>query len=81
MTVIAGGWRYSWNDDGVDLPPVKYPCCRPRKRRETRTSRVGINLQPNAVRELFDLGFQEQLDHIGIEAKEWALVGRNGNDV
>ena len=42
---------------------------------------VGINLQPNAVRELFDLGFQEQLDHIGIEAKEWALVGRNGNDV
>jgi 2-polyprenyl-6-methoxyphenol hydroxylase-like FAD-dependent oxidoreductase len=43
---------------------------------------VGINLQPNAVRELFDLGFDETvLDTIGLQAREWALVGRNGNDV
>jgi len=43
---------------------------------------VGINLQPNAVRELFDLGFAEaDLDAIGIQAREWALVGLNGNDV
>ncbi len=43
---------------------------------------VGINLQPNAVRELMDLGFGETvLDGIGVQAREWALVGRNGNDV
>ena len=43
---------------------------------------VGINLQPNAVRELYDLGIgSEMLDGIGIQAREWALVGRNGNDV
>jgi 2-polyprenyl-6-methoxyphenol hydroxylase-like FAD-dependent oxidoreductase len=43
---------------------------------------VGINLQPNAVRELFDLGLTEQvLDGIGIQAREWALVGRNGKDI
>lgn len=43
---------------------------------------VGINLQPNAVRELYELGIgEEQLDTIGIQAREWALVGRNGNDV
>jgi 2-polyprenyl-6-methoxyphenol hydroxylase-like FAD-dependent oxidoreductase len=43
---------------------------------------VGINLQPNAVRELYDLGLNaEVLDSIGIQAREWALVGRNGNDV
>ncbi len=43
---------------------------------------VGINLQPNAVRELVDLGLDQQvLDTIGIQAREWALVGRNGNDV
>ncbi|XDA98974.1 flavin-dependent oxidoreductase [Sulfitobacter sp. LCG007] len=43
---------------------------------------VGINLQPNAVRELFDLGFTEaDLDAIGIQTREWALVGLNGNDV
>jgi 2-polyprenyl-6-methoxyphenol hydroxylase-like FAD-dependent oxidoreductase len=43
---------------------------------------VGINLQPNAVRELFDLGLGAGvLDTIGLPAREWALVGRNGNDV
>jgi len=43
---------------------------------------VGINLQPNAVRELYDLGIDASLlDTIGIQAREWALVGRNGNDV
>lgn len=43
---------------------------------------VGINLQPNAVRELFDLGLTDDaLGRVGVEAREWALVGRNGNDV
>lgn len=43
---------------------------------------VGINLQPNAVRELYDLGIDERiLDTIGIQAREWALVGRNGSDI
>jgi len=41
---------------------------------------VGINLQPNAVRELHELGIgNDLLDRIGIQAREWALVGRNGN--
>jgi 2-polyprenyl-6-methoxyphenol hydroxylase-like FAD-dependent oxidoreductase len=39
-------------------------------------------LQPNAVRELYDLGITEgELDEVGVPAKEWALVGLNGNDV
>jgi 2-polyprenyl-6-methoxyphenol hydroxylase-like FAD-dependent oxidoreductase len=43
---------------------------------------VGINLQPNAVRELYELGIgADRLDTIGLQAREWALVGRNGNDV
>lgn len=43
---------------------------------------VGINLQPNAVRELYDLGIDDTLlDTIGIQAREWALVGLNGNDI
>jgi len=43
---------------------------------------VGINLQPNAVRELYELGFgSESLDSIGIQTREWALVGLNGNEV
>jgi 2-polyprenyl-6-methoxyphenol hydroxylase-like FAD-dependent oxidoreductase len=43
---------------------------------------VGINLQPNAVRELYGMGFgATQLDDIGIQTQEWALVGLNGKDV
>ncbi|KQP35244.1 hypothetical protein ASF44_17935 [Pseudorhodoferax sp. Leaf274] len=43
---------------------------------------VGINLQPNAVRELYDLGLDAPvLDRIGIQAREWALVGRNGREI
>ncbi len=34
---------------------------------------VGINLQPNAVRELMQLGLEADLREIGIEAEEWAL--------
>lgn len=34
---------------------------------------VGINLQPNAVRELYQLGLADDLKEIGIEAEEWAL--------
>ena len=50
--------------------------------RELRPLGVGINLQPNAVRELYDLGFtQADLDGVGVPAKEWALVGLNGNDI
>jgi 5-methylphenazine-1-carboxylate 1-monooxygenase len=49
---------------------------------EIRPLGVGINLQPNAVRELFDLGLgAEVLDRVGLPAKEWALVGLNGNDI
>jgi 2-polyprenyl-6-methoxyphenol hydroxylase-like FAD-dependent oxidoreductase len=49
---------------------------------EVKPLGVGINLQPNAVRELFDLGIgAEVLDRVGLPAREWALVGLNGNDI
>ncbi len=50
--------------------------------RELAPLGVGINLQPNAVRELYDLGIgPEDLDRVGVPSKEWALVGLNGNDI
>lgn len=50
--------------------------------RELAPLGVGINIQPNAVRELGDLGIgTSELDRIGIPAREWALVGLNGNDI
>lgn len=50
--------------------------------RTMRPLGVGVNLQPNAVRELFDLGLgAEVLDRIGVPVQEWALVGLNGREV
>ena len=43
---------------------------------------VGINLQPNAVRELMALGFSaEDMNQFGVPSKEWALVGLNGREI
>ena len=34
---------------------------------------LGINIQPNAIRELYELGFgPESLDRIGLQTREWA---------
>jgi 2-polyprenyl-6-methoxyphenol hydroxylase-like FAD-dependent oxidoreductase len=43
---------------------------------------VGINLQPNAVRELFEMGITApELDKAGVPAREWALVGQQGQEI
>ncbi|MGI3168056.1 flavin-dependent oxidoreductase [Pseudooceanicola sp. C21-150M6] len=43
---------------------------------------VGINLQPNAVRELMELGItRADLDGIGLPALEWALVSLRGQEI
>ncbi len=66
----------------LTLHQIGVPCVVFESVAELQPLGVGINLQPNAVRELYDLGLgAEVLDTIGIQAREWALVGRNGNDV
>ncbi len=63
--------------DQIGLRPVVFESVR-----ELRPLGVGINIQPNAVRELYDLGIgADALDTVGVPAREWALVGRNGNDI
>lgn len=43
---------------------------------------VGINVQPNAVRELMDLGITTaDLDTVGVPSQEWALVGQQGQEI
>ena len=66
----------------LTLHQIGVPCVVLEAVAELQPMGVGINLQPNAVRELYDLGFDDgTLDRIGVPAREWALVGRNGNDV
>jgi 5-methylphenazine-1-carboxylate 1-monooxygenase len=39
---------------------------------------VGINLQPNAVRELFDLGLEARLPNIGVATREYGMFTKRG---
>ena len=79
--IIAGG-GIGGLATALTLHQIGVPCIVFESVREMRPLGVGINLQPNAVRELYDLGFSEvDLDRVGMPAREWALVGLNGNDI
>jgi len=79
--IIAGG-GIGGLAAALTLHQIGVPCVVYEAVREMRPLGVGINMQPNAVRELYDLGFtQGDLDRVGLPAREWALVGLNGNDI
>lgn len=79
--LIAGG-GIGGLATALTLHQIGVPCIVFEAVQEMRPLGVGINIQPNAVRELYDLGFREaDLDRVGVPAKEWALVGLNGNDI
>ena len=81
LVIIAGG-GIGGLATALTLEQIGVPCVVLEAVREMRPLGVGINLQPNAVRELYDLGFTPaDLDGVGLPAKEWALVGLNGNDI
>jgi 2-polyprenyl-6-methoxyphenol hydroxylase-like FAD-dependent oxidoreductase len=79
--LIAGG-GIGGLSVALTLQQIGVPCVVLEAVAELKPLGVGINLQPNAVRELYELGFgPETLDDIGIQTREFALVGLNGNDV
>ncbi|MGI9366833.1 MAG: flavin-dependent oxidoreductase [Rhizobiaceae bacterium] len=79
--IIAGG-GIGGLTLGLTLHQIGVPFVVLESSREMRPLGVGINIQPNAVRELFDLGLtSDLLDTIGVSAQEWALVGLNGREV
>ncbi len=66
----------------LTLHQIGVPCLVIEASRDMKPLGVGINIQPNAVRELFDLGIgADALDRVGVQAREWALVGLNGKEV
>ena len=81
LVIIAGG-GIGGLATALTLHQIGVPCLVLEAVPEMRPLGVGINLQPNAVRELYELGFTRwELDRVGLPAKEWALVGLNGNDI
>ncbi|MBB94351.1 MAG: flavin-dependent oxidoreductase [Rhodobacteraceae bacterium] len=81
LVLIAGG-GIGGLATALTLHQIGVPCRVFEAVPELRPLGVGINIQPNAVRELFDLGIgPEALDQVGIATREWALVGLNGSEI
>jgi 2-polyprenyl-6-methoxyphenol hydroxylase-like FAD-dependent oxidoreductase len=82
LPVLIAGGGIGGLSVALTLQQIGVPCMVLEAVRELKPLGVGINLQPNAVRELYELGIgAEKLDAIGLQSREWALVGLNGKDV
>ena len=80
MIIIGGG--IGGLALGLTLHQIGVRCSIYESVRNLKPLGVGINLQPNAVRELYELGIgPEILDTVGLPVKEWALVGMQGQDI
>jgi 2-polyprenyl-6-methoxyphenol hydroxylase-like FAD-dependent oxidoreductase len=82
LPVLIAGGGIGGLSVALTLQQIGVPCVVLEAVPELKPLGVGINLQPNAVRELYELDIgPDQLDSIGVRALEWALVGLNGKDV
>ena len=82
LPVLIAGGGIGGLSVALTLQQIGVPCVVLEAVANLKPLGVGINLQPNAVRELYELGLgPDKLDAIGLQAREWALVGLNGKDV
>jgi 2-polyprenyl-6-methoxyphenol hydroxylase-like FAD-dependent oxidoreductase len=82
LPVVVAGGGIGGLTVALTLQQIGVPCVVLEAVPALKPLGVGINLQPNAVRELYELGIgADALDSIGLQAREWALVGLNGKDV
>ncbi|WP_375175554.1 flavin-dependent oxidoreductase [Pseudooceanicola sp.] len=78
--LIAGG-GIGGLSMALTLHQIGVPCRVFETVEDLRPLGVGVNLQPNAVRELLEMGFtRDDLDRIGLPAREWALLGLRGQE-
>ena len=66
---------------GLTLHQIGVPFRVYEKTAELTPLGVGINLQPNAVRELLDLGLEAMLDEVGIRTREYGFYSKSGREI
>ncbi len=81
MTVLIAGGGIAGLTLGLTLHQIGLPFRLFEATREIRPLGVGINLQPNAVRELFDLGLQPDLDRIGVRTRQYGFHSKFGHRI
>ncbi len=81
MTVIIAGGGIAGLSLGLTLHQIGMPFRIFEAVPRMRPLGVGINLQPNAVRELFDLGLDAGLDEIGVRTRDYGFYTKKGLEI
>ncbi len=81
MTILIAGAGIAGLTLGLTLHQIgaRFRICE--SARDIRPLGVGINLQPNAVRELFDLGLEGRLDEVGIRTRQYGFYSKFGHTI
>lgn len=81
MTVLIAGAGIAGLTLGLTLHRIGVPFRIYEAVRALRPLGVGINLQPNAVRELLDLGLGPDLDRIGVRTRQYGFYSKTGRTI
>lgn len=81
MTVLIAGAGIAGLAMGLTLHQLGIPFRIYERVGEIRPLGVGINIQPNAVRELYDLGLQTRLDAIGVRTRQYGFYTKTGLEI
>ncbi|WP_417713699.1 flavin-dependent oxidoreductase [Pseudophaeobacter arcticus] len=81
MSVLIAGGGIAGLSLGLTLHQIGVPFHIYESAAELRPMGVGINLQPNAVRELFDLGLEADLEEIGIRTRQLGFYSKLGKTI
>jgi len=81
MTILIAGGGIAGLTLGLTLHQIGVPFHIYEATTQVRPLGVGINLQPNAVRELFDLDLAEQLEMIGVRTRQYGFYSKLGKTI
>ncbi|MBX3531457.1 MAG: flavin-dependent oxidoreductase [Rhizobiaceae bacterium] len=79
MTVIIAGGGIAGLSLALSLHQIGVPCRVYEQVRALKPLGVGINVQPHAVRELFELGLADEMEAVGVRTREVAYYSKRGN--
>lgn len=81
MTILIAGGGIAGLTLGLTLHQIGVPFHIYEATAEIKPMGVGINLQPNAVRELLDLGLSDELDAIGVKTRQLGFYSKLGKTI
>ncbi len=81
MTVLIAGAGIAGLTLGLTLHQAGIPFRIYEAVPELKPLGVGINIQPNAVRELFDLGLEDALATVGVRTRDYGFYTKSGLEI